>query len=62
MRVQELETNDGILEMRVQKVSRENIIFFKNLIIPKIEGLFKLYLAIVFSVRINTLQIVYKRA
>ena len=27
IRVQELETDEGILEMRVQKMSRENIIF-----------------------------------
>ena len=30
MSVQELETNEGILEMRVKKVSRATIDFFKN--------------------------------
>ena len=63
MRVQELITNEGFLEMAVQKVSRESIIFFKNsLFIFKINALFKLYLAIICSMCINTLQIVCERA
>ena len=44
MRVQELETNEGILKMtqiRVHKMSRENV-FFLKLIIPYIDALFKL--------------------
>ena len=41
-RVQELETDEGILEMRVQKVSRENNFVIK-LIIVYIDALFELF-------------------
>ena len=61
MRLQQLETDEGILEMRVQIMSRENIIFFK-LIIVDFDALFKFYLAIICSVCINTLQIVHEKA
>ena len=46
LRVQELLTDEGILEMRVQKVNRENIIFFIKLIILDMDLLFEPYLAI----------------
>ena len=50
MRAQELETDEGILEMRVQKMSKENIIFFIKLIIVDTDSLFELYLANICSV------------
>ena len=43
MRVQELDTDGGILEMRVQKKSRENIIIFIKLIIVDIDALLEIY-------------------
>ena len=34
MRVQELKTNEGILEMRVQKESRKNMVLLYNSLFP----------------------------
>ena len=62
MRVPELETDEGILEMRLQKMSRENLIFFIKLIIVDIDSLFELYLAIICYVCFNTLQILHEKA
>ena len=55
MRVHELQTNKGILEIRVQKMNRENIFFIKLMIVG-INSLFELYLAITCSVCMNILQ------
>ena len=57
MRVQELETDEGILEMRVQKVSKDNIIFYIRLIFVDIDALFELYLTII-CLYISGLQII----
>ena len=61
MRVIEIDTDEGILEMRVQKMSWENIFFIK-LIIFDIDSLFELYLPIICSVCINSSQILHEKA
>ena len=61
MRVQEVKTDEGILEMRVQKMNREKLIFLIKLIIVDIDSLFKLYLAIIWSLCFNTLQILHEK-
>ena len=61
MRVQEQEADEGILEIRVQKMSKQNIIFRKHITVD-IDALFEFYLAITCFVCINTLQIVLENA
>ena len=52
MRVQELEIDEGILEMRVQKISQEHV--FRNHINVDIDALFEHYSTIICFVSINT--------
>ena len=67
MKIDKIPGNEGAksrvqrvsLEMRVQEMSRENIFFIK-LIIADFEALFELYLEIICSLCINTLQIVHE--
>ena len=54
MRVQELETDVGILELRMQKNEQGKHNFFIKLIIIDNDSLFNLYLADICSVCINT--------
>ena len=61
LRVLELETDEGILEVRVQKWA-EKTYFFINLIIVDIDAFFELFLALICFVCINTLKIVHKKS
>ena len=62
MSVQELETDEGILEMRVQKKEQRKHDFFGKLINVDIDALCELYLAIICSMSINTLKLIHEKA